>query len=413
MTRGVQVSRSAILLAISLLIIATSPAPVSGQRNPLLFGQRTAPVNESATWQQWDAFLTFTLTEIARMLPERSRGALADLLLDARYELADALVSPTVTADALVPQLFFNTMQRLSPALRSGLAGVTRDKASQISNFASAIDSLNTFGPMGFRTGLVELTPTTLRSLAYVINPATQQDPIAYNTAVQPSLRRFLGFGAAIPEARYDPLQHLTPPAHKKARDTKRLKLNTWVPKPNDIDDYLTEVRGLLRELATTSVATSTMSKEFQDLFAHMVFATAWQESCWRQFVRRGKKLEPLTSGTGDVGLMQVNRFVWRGVYDLKRLDSEMQYNGRAGSEILLNYLTRYAIRKGEHRRPGGIDNLPRATYGAYNGGPRHLTRYRKQTRNPHLKRVDDAFWNKYTTVRDGRELEVRRCYGF
>ena len=180
MTTDVRGRCGAILLVVNLLIlILATPAPVSAQKNLLLFGlgQRTTPkkTSESATWQQWDAFLTFAITKIGQMLPPELRGALADLLLNARYELADALVSPTVSAEALVPQLFFSAMQQLSPALRRGLAGVTTGNASQISHFANAVDSMNAFGPMGFRTGLVKLTPNTLRGLAYMVNPGTNQ----------------------------------------------------------------------------------------------------------------------------------------------------------------------------------------------------------------------------------------------
>ena len=80
------------------------------------------------------------------------------------------------------------------------------------------------------------------------------------------------------------------------------------------------------------------------------------------------KKGTPVTSTTGDVGLMQVNRNTWRSVYDLKGLNGDIQYNGNAGGEILLYYLTKQAIRKNEDKQAGG--NLARATYSAYNGGP-------------------------------------------
>ena len=83
--------------------------------------------------------------------------------------------------------------------------------------------------------------------------------------------------------------------------------------------------------------------------------------------MRKGEKLIPLASATGDVGLMQVNRQTWRGVYDVNGLSADIAYNGNAGSEILL-YDLHYAISK-EDRQRGG--QLTRATYSAYNGGPR------------------------------------------
>jgi hypothetical protein len=81
----------------------------------------------------------------------------------------------------------------------------------------------------------------------------------------------------------------------------------------------------------------------------------------WRQYIRKGKEITPLASATGDVGLMQVNRNTWRGVYDVRGLGGDIAYNGNAGGEILLYYLTRYAIRKNEDKQPGR--NLARATY--------------------------------------------------
>jgi hypothetical protein len=126
--------------------------------------------------------------------------------------------------------------------------------------------------------------------------------------------------------------------------------------------------------------------------------------------VKKWEKLAPIASATGDVGLMQVNRRTWRGLYDLDGLSGGIAYNSQAGSEILLYYLSRYAIRKGEDRQPGG--NLARATYSAYNGGPRALGRYRNAATVPALKKVDEAFWAKFRTVCAGQELAVKTCYG-
>ena len=71
--------------------------------------------------------------------------------------------------------------------------------------------------------------------------------------------------------------------------------------------------------------------------------------------------------------MMQINGRVWRKVYDLDRLVDEVDYNVNAGIEILTHYMVDYAIRRGEHEQPGGDDNLIKATYAAYNGGPRRL----------------------------------------
>jgi hypothetical protein len=113
------------------------------------------------------------------------------------------------------------------------------------------------------------------------------------------------------------------------------------------------------------------LDPSYQRLFRNLVLTTAWQESCWRHYVvSDDRKLVPLRSGSGDVGLMQINERVWRGFYDQQRLRWDIDYNSSAGAEVLIDYLLKYAIRKGEHQQPGGISNLARASYSAYNGGP-------------------------------------------
>ena len=171
-------------------------------------------------------------------------------------------------------------------------------------------------------------------------------------------------------------------------------------------------MRDLLTELAGKVLDGAGLPAPLHRHYGHLVLATAWQESCWRHFVRKQGRLAPLRSPVGALGLMQVSPHVWRGVYDLAGLRDDVAYNGRAGSEILLHYLEDHALAKGEDRSPGGTDNLARAAYAAYNGGPRHLTRYRTPSTPRRLRRIDAAFWEKYEAVRAGRELEVARCFG-
>ncbi len=161
--------------------------------------------------------------------------------------------------------------------------------------------------------------------------------------------------------------------------------------------------------MSDSVAAKSKLAEEYKPIYRQIVFAAGWQESCWRQYIRKGKDVTTLASATGDVGLMQVNRNTWRGVYDLKGLGGDIAYNGNAGGEILLYYLTRYAIRKNEDKQPDG--NLARATYSSYNGGPGALARYRAAKPNPALKKVDDAFWAKFQAVSSGREMDVLSCY--
>jgi hypothetical protein len=143
-----------------------------------------------------------------------------------------------------------------------------------------------------------------------------------------------------------------------------------------------------------------------------MVLATAWQETCWRQFKKEGGQVVPMKSSAGAVGMMQIVPQVWRGFYEKEALERNIAYNAAAGSEILRHYLVKYAIRRGEHETTGDPENLARATYAAYNGGPGHLSRYRESSTPESLRQIDESFWKKYQTVKQGDELAVVQCYG-
>src|SRR5262249_49693523 len=134
-------------------------------------------------------------------------------------------------------------------------------------------------------------------------------------------------------------------------------------------------------------------------LYRDLVKAVAWQESCWRQFVEHDGKVTYLVSPQGDIGIMQVNRRIWRGFFDLEKLRWDIVYNSGAGAEILAQLLMRYGVREG-NPEPA---NAARATYAAYNGGPGAYRRYRL-ARVPRAQRhIDQAFWQKYQTMAAGR----------
>ena len=193
--------------------------------------------------------------------------------------------------------------------------------------------------------------------------------------------------------------------------DLARLN-NRWVPKRAELSVYLPLVRTLLRATAAETARAKSLAPAYQKMYADLQLATAWQETCWRQFVRLGGTIRPIRSRAGAVGLMQVNARAWRGFYDARGLGADIAYNGRAGSEILLHYLVDLALAKREHKQAGGVENLVRATYAAYNGGPSHLSRYRRPTTRKSLRAIDASIFRKYEAVREGRELEVSRCFG-
>ncbi len=101
-------------------------------------------------------------------------------------------------------------------------------------------------------------------------------------------------------------------------------RLNEWLPDTPEIPEYLIEVRKLLVETSDRVLAKSPLAQGLRQLYREIIFATGWQESCWKRFIKKGEKLTPLASTTGDVGLMQVNRVTWRSIYDIKGLNGDI-----------------------------------------------------------------------------------------
>ena len=410
---------------LTLLLAAGLDAQQAATAVDPRLAQLAMPTGSGADWRQWDSFLTNIVKKLATDLPESRRAQLQDLFLDSRYQLVQTL---SVSPSDPVPSLFLDTWNRLSPILNQSMPALSPQVAGQYKGFITAMDGAASLTSLGQRFGLVQVTPDMLRGASKLLGTG-DADPLAYVLDVDDSLRAFLGFTGAPSAPRVSPaieegsLRPLGPGVARSASDALRSwfvapafaadddfdRLNQWVPLAPELNDYLSEVRKLLTQASTAALGKYKLAPQYQPLFRQIVFSAAWQESCWRQFVRKGEKLTPLASATGDVGLMQVNRQTWRGLYDLKGLSGDIEYNSNAGSEILLYYLSRYAIAKKEDKQPGG--QLARATYSAYNGGPRALGRYRSASTIPALKKVDEAFWTKFRSVSAGKEMGVKSCY--
>jgi hypothetical protein len=412
------------LMAVTAMIVTASGAASAQNSRPTQprLAALALPFGAGADWQQWDSFLTNVVKKVGANFGSDQRERLSEVFLDARYQLNQALSSG---ASDPVPQLFTDTWSRLAPLLKQAIPGATQETASQYTSFISAMDAASSLSGIGQRLGVFRISPEALRGAAKLLGSG-DADPLAYVLDVDGGLRDLLGFTGSLPDARpsrlleQGRLERLRQKASAAigsvfvrtahAAETEFDRLNEWIPESEEIPDYLSEVRQLLMETSDRVLAKSILAPEHRLLYRQIVFATGWQESCWRQFIKKGDKLTPLASSTGDVGLMQVNRVVWRSLYDLKGLNGDINYNTNAGAEILHYYLTRYAIRKQEDKQPGG--HLARATYSAYNAGPGGVARYRGVRQSPVWKKVDDAFWTKFQAVSSGQELAVKSCYG-
>jgi len=74
--------------------------------------------------------------------------------------------------------------------------------------------------------------------------------------------------------------------------------------------------------------------------------------------------------------------------------------------------MVNYALKRHEHKKDGGLANLARATYSAYNGGPSQVGRYRSKNVPTAHKKIDTAFWTKYKQISQGNQFAVAQCLG-
>jgi len=385
-----------------------------------LLGLGGAPVD----WRQWDAFLTFVVKRFGQEIPPDLRESLAETFLDLRYELTD-VVALASGGQNPVPQLIWNGWRRLSPVLKQAVPALPKESAERYANFIDVLDQWVVLA-QGSQLGFLQFSPDALRGLARILEPAATGDPIGYTLEVDNALRDLLGLGAPMAAPSPGTKQSWQPGFRSFAKiregsvpspgfgvalatEPDRQRLNERVPEDGDLESYLLAVRSLLAVVSQKLAAKYRLPEEHESLARQIIFAVGWQETCWRQFIKKGKLLMPVASASGALGLMQISPHTWRNLYDLKQLGADIEYNGNAGAEISLYYLTRFAMKKNEDKQPGG--DLARATYSAYNGGPRQLSRYRAATQNAESKKIDESFRKKFEAVSAGREMEVQSCY--
>jgi soluble lytic murein transglycosylase-like protein len=434
-----RVEEQGLVLTLRFDVETARPEPAPAPEAPLTAGEIAA---FEAMLHGWDAFVTFVIKTAGQdALEPALRATLLAVLLDARHEMVAALGEPARDGEDRMRSLFRSSWAKLQPALAPLAGGRQGFRYLAFVASGDALAALDAVGPAyGF-----EISDDGLLRLARTLVPEAGEDPLRWSEEVDPALRETFGFEAELPalpplppppEPEGEPEAAPAPEPAPEAAPGAALRLLDWLfpaafaapdplPKPGphsspldgvapriaDLDSYLPQVATLLREASAQVFAHGRLGAERRELFERMVLATAWQESCWRQYVRRRGAVEPLRSSAGALGLMQVNPHVWRGFYAVDGLAWSIGYNARAGSEILLHYLRDLAIARGEEAA-GGPDALARASYAAYHGGPSHLRRYRQPSRwRKPLVAIDRAFHAKLLEVAAGRELGVRECF--
>ncbi len=201
------------------------------------------------------------------------------------------------------------------------------------------------------------------------------------------------------------------PRATGKAVPHNLVALGNWLRRAVVTDGnariYHEQMRALLDLSALHTLVTEQVPARYGAMYRRLVKSVAWQESCWRQFVLKDGRVTWLESSTGDIGLMQVNRHVWRGFYNIRMLEWDVVYNAGAGSEILAHLMLDFSTSRGR-----GVDDpgaLARSTYAAYNGGPSRYLRWRgRESRVERL--IDRSFWDKYQALAHGKTIDILSC---
>ena len=365
-----------------------------------------------ARWQMMDAMVTFAVKRYAKATHQQElRDSLAEILLDARYRLRDALVMPVTQANDPVRDWFIDSWQRMGPVLRQISLENPGQESMLLISLLTATDALETLDRLGPAIGL-DISANGLRRMGRMLIDQPGVNPLHYDEAVDPELRRLFQLPAVPASSQPSGFKFDLRPIRSAWATSTDDRLELWVPKKSELPEYLPIVRDLLNDRANSTIEKTQLDASVKGIFQNLVLTTAWQESCWRQYEIKNNKIVTLRSYSGDSGLMQLNERVWRGLYNTQKLRWDIAYNAQAGAEVLQQYLVKYAMKRGEQKHPGGMNNLARSAYSAYNGGPSKTSRYRDPKAPAAHKKIDAAFWKKYQAVKQGKELQVAECLG-
>ncbi len=403
----------------------------------------------------WDAFLVFAIKQLGLVVGDRQfRNQLLQILLESRYRLTEALGKPpSESGPDPVRALFLDTWQKLGVAVRSAARrGQLGSRSLEFLSFISAGDALFALDQAAPALGM-RISAEDLRRLAHIMAPNATEDPLQFSFGEDPVLKSLLGPPIAplssppesAPTAAPTPTDtpaiapSSSPTATEGAPNASgwlrlpwsligpreacaaepeivpqlkqvALRLRRIVVDESNAPSYRGDMERLLELSIQRQLQTADLDPRFRPTFRLLVKSAAWQESCWRQFVRRGDRVTWLESSSGDIGLMQVNKYVWRGFYDLDKLKWDVLYNAGAGTEILMEMTEQVLSRpKVDPSRLDGTA-LARSVYASYNGGPEAYNRWRHPHEPSPAREIDAAFLGKYRAVERGDAIDILSC---
>jgi hypothetical protein len=405
------------------------------------------------TWEAWDAFLVQIITALAKKpLTPDERGIFLDTLLEMRYRFIEDLDKECCDGD-VVREEFVKAWIGLSPVFRAHLTEGSSKSLLGYLAFLGGSDALVALDDVGPALG-IEISRDGLIRLARLL---MQERPVslAYEYGLDATLRETLGLGPPpvpsfpleetpdpeelrLPEEGTEPegvwvrrnaiqwesflallKERIVPVAWAEdgAKQKWSEEIKSWlVPPKKDLIPYIKRVQALLNASAGEVLADKAGLQACQDCFRELVMATAWQESCFRQFVVKKGTITYLRSYNGtSVGIMQINERVWRGLYAENRLRWDIRYNVMAGCDILQLYLRKYALKRiqiPEGSEGACRDNtLAQAVYAMYNAGPATLNGFLKRSRQGSFTNLEKLFTDKLEWVKKEDWEKIDRCY--
>jgi len=348
---------------------------------------------------------------------EDERDILFTALLEARYGFVKELTSGTLT-DKFVQDQFISAWTTISPVFRSLLGRNSSGNLLGYLSFFAAADALKSLQKIGPSLGM-DISRNGLIRLARIMADERAFN-LAYGVDIDTDLRKTLALGNAL-EVPTEPTDGGSPQDGQKISRIERLlkrilsgtvslcwaddakpskeSLKQWLVSRENAETYIPAVRGILEDAAQKSFQGSDF-EEHQRLIGTAVMATAWQESCWRQFhIQKGQFTYVRSYNGTSVGLMQINERVWRGLYKLDALRWNIQYNALAGCDIMNLFLTKYILKKKDKfLREGKLDAdlAARVLYAMYNGGPGEFKSFLARHGKGKYYLSDNLFWEKY-----------------
>jgi hypothetical protein len=442
--RATRVAADAAAVRISLSGVVTeavdepSGEPAEGAPRPL---SEAELAGFSAHWEVWDAYLAQILRALAgRELPEADRQVLLDVLLTTRHAFSQGLVENALAPDFVRDQ-FAWAWQQLAAVFRRALSTGSSSSLLGYLAFFTASDALTALDQIGPSLG-IDVSRAGLMHLIRLLGCEPDAEGVDCDV-IDVELRTVLGLGPPLEdpgpafeggglEGGWPPATPAVPPAVAPGPVGMFFFPQAWAAAPPK-QDSLTEIRGWtapyapadqllgrVRKLLAAAVG-QTLKKRPSELrrapfFRRLAAATAWQESCFRQYHVKDDKLVYLRSYNGSsVGLMQINERVWRGLYDLNRLRWSIRYNALAGCEVLDLYIAKYVEGNPKNRARAAKlsdERLAGLLYGMYNGGPGDFSRFLERSRTGRYHRSDTLFREKYRWVKAGSWQKAGSCFG-